>query len=806
MGERQFGPYRLVQQVAVGGMAEIHLAKTSGIAGFEKFVALKMIHPNFSEDDQFIQMLIDEAKISVQLQHVNIAQTFDLGRVGDTYYITMEYVDGADLYKLLRRASEADIITPVDVAAYIGKEMANGLDYAHRKRDMSGSPMNIVHRDISPQNVLISHSGEVKLVDFGIAKATMRARQTAVGVIKGKYYYMSPEQAWGEHVDHRSDIFSAGIVLYESLVGQMLYLEEDLHKLLEMVRRADIAPPTSLRPDIPPQLSKIVMHALARNPDDRYQTASDMAIDLERFLHRYSPVFTATKVAQYFEKVLGAELIPIGRRTADEPVEPRDPMLSTQPIDAGQLARARSEFEDENSVIYRMSEIGKSRSPDYEDSSDGRRSRGDRTRPMDGPDLLDDIEESTVISGPPGFGMGAIDTGVTDVTKPKHVIGRPALDSDASRDYEPTLIESVDAVSGGDDEGPTMTHDAARGPRRTSAPPPPVPAAAPPPDPVPVGNRLRPQSRGMPAHPALAASTPTPSVSLLSGRRRAMTPAAGVPVGESVLSALVGRSKEPLPSIPQGLGGGQMTAQSFAGPAGMQQPPGVQQPQGWPQGSGAPSPYGVPGFGQSKFPAQPPITMSKQLAALEIDELPQAFRLARPRPRWILRTILASVCVAIGVVAALFFLRNDARPATASLKIESIPSGATIKIDGKELADKTPYTLMDAKPGTVYSVELSLPGHTGWSKEVDIRGTGGEVSTVAFLKRNSVKLSVRSTPPGAEVFIGGSFQGRTPIELSGLSPEGTRVIEVRAKGFRPETRDIEWGSETSQALEFTLQP
>ena len=225
MAERQFGPYRLVRQIAVGGMAEIHLAKTKGIAGFEKYVALKMIHPNFAEDEQFIQMLVDEAKIAVQLTHGNIAQTFDLGRVGETYYITMEYVDGADLYKILRRASEQDIEMPLDVCAFIAKEITSALDHAHRKRDHTGKPLGIVHRDVSPQNVLVSYAGEVKLVDFGIAKATMKARQTAVGVIKGKYYYMSPEQAWGDPIDFRSDIFSAGIVLYEMLTGQMLYLE-----------------------------------------------------------------------------------------------------------------------------------------------------------------------------------------------------------------------------------------------------------------------------------------------------------------------------------------------------------------------------------------------------------------------------------------------------------------------------------------------------------------------------------------------------------------------------------------------------
>ena len=159
MAERQFGPYKLIRQIAVGGMAEIHLAKTGGIAGFEKYVALKMIHPNFAEDDQFIQMLVDEAKIAVQLSHGNIAQTFDLGRVGETYYITMEYVDGADLYKILRKASEVDFEMPLDVCAFIAKEIASALDHAHRKRDHTGKTLGIVHRDVSPQNVLISYAG-----------------------------------------------------------------------------------------------------------------------------------------------------------------------------------------------------------------------------------------------------------------------------------------------------------------------------------------------------------------------------------------------------------------------------------------------------------------------------------------------------------------------------------------------------------------------------------------------------------------------------------------------------------------------
>jgi serine/threonine protein kinase len=365
IGERQFGPYRLVHQIAVGGMAEIHLAKTHGIAGFEKYVALKMIHPNFSQDSHFIQMLIDEAKITVQLQHVNIAQTFDLGRVGDTFYITMEYVDGVDLYKLLRRSSELDRVFPIALCAFIGKEVTSGLDYAHRKRDHNGRPLRIVHRDVSPQNVLISYAGEVKLVDFGIAKATMRARQTAAGVIKGKYYYMSPEQAWGEPLDHRTDVFSAGILLYETLTGQMLYLDEDLHKLLDKVRRAEIPPPSTLRNDIPPQLDAIVMRALSKQPEGRYSSAADMAHELERFLHAYAPVFTANKVSTWIAEVIGHPA-PTPVPHQQEVISEESPVPEHEGSDHGgrgqrgetrrltrdQLVRARSDFTDDNSIIF----------------------------------------------------------------------------------------------------------------------------------------------------------------------------------------------------------------------------------------------------------------------------------------------------------------------------------------------------------------------------------------------------------------------------------------------------------------------
>ncbi|MCG8420614.1 MAG: protein kinase, partial [Proteobacteria bacterium] len=563
-GERQFGPYRLIRQIAVGGMAEIHLAKTRGIAGFEKYVALKMIHPNFSSDDQFIEMLIDEAKISVQLQHANIAQTFDLGCVGDRYYITMEYVDGADLYKLLKQASEKNIVMPVDVAAFVAKEIANGLDYAHRKRDEYGRAMGIVHRDISPQNVLISHSGEVKLVDFGIAKATMKARQTAVGVIKGKYYYMSPEQAWGDPVDLRTDIFSAGILLYESLTGQMLYLEEDLHRLLQMVRSANIARPTSLRRDIPPQLEHIVMNALRKERDDRYQSAADLSTDLERFLHTYSPVFTPAKIAEYFHSVL-EDQAPLPAIAVQQPQDDNEPSMVTMRLDTSELLRERDEFSDENSVIFQIDELRKDAEVGQAKPAKPPRSSRDSTRKLPShqharprEEVMDNIEEQTMISAPPGFG-GAEDRGAGDEDATFNLPHTPRVspsDFPEDGDFEPTLVgtqfdqtagpdsQTADPASVGlaggevDEDGPTLRRDrpqeldsllARHGANRKPPPPPPRKAGT--------------KKRG-PVHPALGAKNPQPAVSALNPPRRSRKTPPNVPDkgGPSVLSALVGPS------------------------------------------------------------------------------------------------------------------------------------------------------------------------------------------------------------------------------------------------------------------------
>ncbi len=299
--EVDFGPYRLVERVAFGGMAEVFKAKRSGVEGFEKVVALKRILPHLSDNKEFIDMFVDEAKVVAGLSHPNIVQIYDLGRISHSYYIAMEYVHGRDLRSIEKREREKDLRMPLDLGLYVVSQLCAALEYAHRKRDDRGRAMEIVHRDVSPQNILISFEGDVKLVDFGIAKAATKAATTERGALRGKLLYMSPEQAWGQPIDRRSDIFSLGIVLYELVTETKPFVCSGTElTILELVRRCQITRPREVNHRVPEALDRVIMKALAREPDERYQDAGQMQRGLERFLRERPPV-TARDLARFLE-------------------------------------------------------------------------------------------------------------------------------------------------------------------------------------------------------------------------------------------------------------------------------------------------------------------------------------------------------------------------------------------------------------------------------------------------------------------------------------------------------------------------
>jgi serine/threonine protein kinase len=300
-GEGAYGPYRLLERVAVGGMAEVFKAKRSGVEGFEKVVAVKRILPHLSDNKEFVDMFVDEAKMVAGLTHPNIVQIFDLGRIDKSYYIAMEYVQGRDLRSILRRARERGARLPLDLCALVASRVCSALEYAHRKKDDRGQPMMTVHRDISPQNILISFEGDVKLTDFGIAKAASKATVTEAGALRGKLLYMSPEQAWGKPMDRRSDLFSLGIVFYEMVTDHKPFLGSSEVSILETVRECKVAPPRTLNGDIPPALERVVMKALERDPERRYQDAGEMSRDLEAAILENPPPPTAAALARFME-------------------------------------------------------------------------------------------------------------------------------------------------------------------------------------------------------------------------------------------------------------------------------------------------------------------------------------------------------------------------------------------------------------------------------------------------------------------------------------------------------------------------
>jgi serine/threonine protein kinase len=284
-------------------MAEVFKAKRSGVEGFEKVVALKRILPHLSDNQEFLDMFVNEAKMVAGLTHPNIVQSFDLGRIDKSYYIAMDYVHGRDLRTIMRRAKEKGLRIPLELCLRIVSHVCSALEYAHRKKDDRGRPMRIVHRDVSPQNILISFEGDVKLTDFGIAKAATKASTTDRGALRGKLLYMSPEQAWGKPMDKRSDLFSLGLVLYEMVTDQKPFLGaggSSEMSILELVRQCRIEAPRAVNPQIPEALDKLLIKALHREPDQRFQDAGEMGRGLERILRDRAPLST-NELARFME-------------------------------------------------------------------------------------------------------------------------------------------------------------------------------------------------------------------------------------------------------------------------------------------------------------------------------------------------------------------------------------------------------------------------------------------------------------------------------------------------------------------------
>ncbi len=299
------GRYQILDRVAVGGMAELFKAQLTGQHGFEKLVAIKKILPHLANDRTFVEMFIDEARITAQLDHRNIVAVFELGTDADTPYIAMQFVDGLDVLGLLRECARTQIRLPPDLAALIARDVLDALDYAHRARDNNGRALEVIHRDISPGNVLLSWRGDVKLTDFGIARAVERQHKTEAGTLKGKYGYMSPEQVSGAEIDSRSDLFAVGILLAEMIMARRLFAASNDLDILLAVRDARLDRLHKYANEFPDGLRELVIRALQRRPELRWNTAAQFRDDLDMWL-RQNTSTTHRDLAEFMAAVAGA--------------------------------------------------------------------------------------------------------------------------------------------------------------------------------------------------------------------------------------------------------------------------------------------------------------------------------------------------------------------------------------------------------------------------------------------------------------------------------------------------------------------
>jgi len=333
--EQLFGKYRLLGVMNAGGMAELYLALQAGPEGFAKVVALKRVLPHLAQSHEFVEMFMDEARLAARLDHPHIVRIYDFGEAAGQYFMAMEYLPGEDLANILWRAAKAKQPIPSAIAAYITQAAAEGLHFAHELTDADGHPLGLVHRDANPTNILITYQGVVKVVDFGIAKAMGNVNQTEFGRVKGKAAYLAPEQVYGEPLDRRADVFCLGIVLWECLTGERLFQRDSDIASAHASTLQVPPPPSQRRPGLPPELDRIALKALAKQREERFQTAGELQDALEQYFRSGAVKPSAKEISAWLETLYGApraeakRAIAQGRNLATAVPQVMKPLLLT---------------------------------------------------------------------------------------------------------------------------------------------------------------------------------------------------------------------------------------------------------------------------------------------------------------------------------------------------------------------------------------------------------------------------------------------------------------------------------------------
>lgn len=411
-----FGKYILLEKLAAGGMAEVWLARAPGAGGIGKFVAIKKILAQYSDNQEFIQMFRDEAAIAMHLSHSNIVSIYEFGQEKHQLFLVLDYVEGRNLRQILNKMKGTHQRFSIDQICYIAKEVAAGLDHAHRcLNSATGKPLNITHRDMSPQNVMVSFEGEVKIIDFGIAKAENQMENTKTGTLKGKFGYMSPEQADGQPTDLRTDIFSLGIALWELLANDRLFIANNEINTLRKIRECQVPSLTKINPNIDPELERIVMKALTRDRNLRYQTAAALHRDLNRFLNRHYPDFTPHDFAVFIKTIYADEILETRKRLIEYSKIPFKNQIGKQEFSGDEDKTIVTSFEQKSEV-----------QPTGDNTADGWLMQGGTATSTPFPNSNSGKEDIT-ITATETFSSGKKESGNGSVSRPAQVNEQPPL-------------------------------------------------------------------------------------------------------------------------------------------------------------------------------------------------------------------------------------------------------------------------------------------------------------------------------------------------------------------------------------------
>jgi serine/threonine protein kinase len=811
-----FGKYYLLDRVNVGGMAEVFRAKAFGVEGFERVVAVKRILPTIAEDTDFITMFIDEAKIAVQLNHANIAQIFDLGKVGDSYFIALEYVHGKDLRAIfdLTRAQARPM--SIAMACYVVMKVCEGLDYAHNKRDAMGRDLELVHRDVSPQNILISHDGDVKLIDFGIAKAAGKAGKTQAGILKGKFGYLSPEQVHGEDIDRRSDVFGVGIVLYELLTNERLFAGDSDFSTIEKVRNVEVTPPSSYNKNIPKALEDIVFKALARDRAVRFQTAMELHDELQKFLYSHGESFARRDLSAWMRKSFADE----ARGSEPESSPDLDTRSRRSPDEITDVAPLLEPVESK-AVINETPD-----GPDLGKAKQNKSTMLGMPAVLAPSDVASQSAKGRTVPPPPPRSGGA--------GAPPAAPGRSVPPPPPRGGVSTATLTGMNAI-------PSVSANPGGAPRSSAVPPPPLtgPAAGRSVPPPPPRGSAPPGSFG-PA-PSAQIDTPVNGASLAAAASLAAesedTPAKANPVldmdwdDEELSTQIYDRPEDQM-----GMSGyeaveagfedissqGQASVPTYVPPvsAGYGSPAQLQAMMAPSSMSAAvpsfntPAPAPAPSpFGPIEVPptalTQPPVGSR----AAQVTQPIVATSHERSRnPLWAALAVAAVVLVCfVGYV----FLAKTER---GVVQLTTHPTDASVTFDGKPVGTSSPFLVTGVVPGEKHLLEVTKEGFKSWSQEVQVQPgqtlqfpvtlqpAGGD-APVANAPAATGGFSLETTPPGAKVYLdGNALEGATPMRVANLVPR-RYALRVQLPEYRAHTLEVDVTSGVDQTLpRITLSP